>query len=499
MKRVKVCLWNIQNYGQSAGKYNASGDDYNLPGFDNALRNRFIAAFVDRHQIDVLMIMEVQPSCARASLSDLVSKLNAASTEERDKDWAYSYCGCAISNDTVDRVRGAADLINRTGARTECYAVVWRHNRPYFEMVDAIAPIAQGKTEAVTSPLNISQLGRPTGYNNFKAPTKPDYGAIGGFARSQVYPYRYWARRGYRLMDAWPKLKYPQTSIKVGQKPTWAGSRRPAYVVIELDDEQDSLCPIMAYHAPSNKQRAAWGAYMAGLARELYVIDDVNEEKEPTPNRPPVLADYGFVGGDYNYAVSDRNWPADYTYFVRGTSINCYAGAAQDETPGHGEPDADRRTTVQILKAHNPDDPITGVNTNDYLRYMIDLGFYRSASEITAERIDLLNEVITNPVVYRHAVGGTASYMRGVLAKLRQSGQDVTDTPQGPKRWVYNSRTKRWALSPFISGAWGGTFVNWDESLRQFNDERITDARRAAEYIHIFVSDHLPLVATIPF
>ena len=51
---------------------------------------------------------------------------------------------------------------------------------------------------------------------------------------------------------------------------------------------------------------------------------------------------------------------------------------------------------------------------------------------------------------------------------------------------------------PIISGAWGGTFTDWDESKTQFAAGDVTDARRAAEYLHIFVSDHLPLVATVP-
>ena len=91
MPSVKVCLWNIQNFGQPSGKY----DGPNNGGSNNALRNRFVSRFVMRNQIDVLLIQEVQPRGV-GSLADLVSKLNALCPVGQ-RDWAYSFCGCAIT------------------------------------------------------------------------------------------------------------------------------------------------------------------------------------------------------------------------------------------------------------------------------------------------------------------------------------------------------------------------------------------------------------------
>jgi len=488
MPAVDVCLWNIQNYGQNSGKYNGTGAN-------NALRNRFIAAFVVEHQIDVLMIMEMQPGM-QAALADLVTKLNAAYPAGQ-KDWAYSYCGCAIVDDTVDVVAGPADLIDRTGARSECYAVIWRYNRLNFTMIEAVAQIGQATTAGQTSPLNISQRGRPTGNNNFTFVGPATFGATGGFVRTQVHPYEYNYFLGYQLMASWPKLNYPLTSNLDGLRPSWAKSRRPAYVVIQLNDAAQTLCPVVAYHAPSNQQRASWGAFMAGLARELYVVDGVDGALHPTPAAAPVLADYGFVGGDFNYSVDEDDWPDDYGYFVDARGTNYGAGAFQQAVPAHDEPAADRRTTVQIITGQNHDEPIVKPDTDDYLRYKIDLGFHRQINEITAQRIDLLTEVIANPNnAYDTALTQTAAYMNTVVAGLAGANQRMTVTgPQQRKR----QRDGSFVWSSMITGSWGSTFTNWNAARNQYAAHNILTARRAAEYVHIFVSDHLPLIATFTF
>jgi len=125
----------------------------------------------------------------RGTLKDLVRKLNAAYPAPADKDWAYSYCGCAIANDQVDVVAVPGDLTNRTGARSECYAVVWRYNRlGAYTMLDAIADIAYATKTGQNSPLNISQLGRPTGNIPIGVGLNK-FGAMGGFDRANVYPY----------------------------------------------------------------------------------------------------------------------------------------------------------------------------------------------------------------------------------------------------------------------------------------------------------------------
>lgn len=491
MPVVDVCLWNIQNYGQDSGKYNGTGTN-------NELRNRFIAAFVHEHQIDVLMIMEMQPGM-RAVLRDLVTKLNALYVAAGDKDWAYSFCGCAIDpGQNVDVVAESDDLTDRTGARSECYAVVWRYNRASFTMLEGIADIAYSTTVGQDSPLNISQLGRPTGQIPVGGAGKYKLQAWGGFRRANVYPYE-WDGDAYQLMDAWPKLNYPPTGKYQNVRPAWAGSRRPAYVVLQLNDGHNSLCPISVYHAPSQQVRASWGAYMSGLSRELYVVDDVDNHNRPDPAVDPVLANYGFVGGDYNYSVDGGDWPSDYKYFTKDLGQAYDTGADQRTTPDPTAADAQRRTTVQIITGQNHNVPIVGVNPDDYLSYKIDLGFNRRIPAITARRVNLITEVMANPHnAYNTALTQTAAFMNHVVATLPNNASHQ-NTPTGPQRRVYNTKTRQWVWSPLVSGSWGSTFINWNTSRNQYHAHNITDARRAAEYVHIFVSDHLPLIATFTF
>jgi hypothetical protein len=489
MPQVDVCLWNIQNYGQDSAKYNGTGTN-------NALRNRFIAAFVVEHQIDVLMIMEMQPGM-QAALNDLVSKLNAYCAVGQ-KDWAYSYCGCAIADDWVDVVGGPGDLKDRTGARSECYAVLWRHNRNYFTMLRAIADIAQATSPGRNSPLNISQLGRPTGDITI-GPGTYEFGAMGGFKRNQVYPYN-WDDDDddYELMDSWPKLNYPKTGNMQQIRPSWSDSRRPAYVVLQLADATNSLCPIGVYHAPSKLARASWGAFMGGLCRELYVVDNVGANNRPDPAVDPVLANFGFIGGDFNYSVDAGDWPSDYLYFTEPLGKTYQAGADQRTTPDPNAADTLRRSTVQLVTGQDHDDPITGPNTSDYLSYKIDLGFNRKIPGITAQRINLLDEVRANPNGrYNDALTNTAAFMNDLVDNLDDENERQTVT--GPQRRLYKRQFGQPSWSPIISGSWGSTFISWLVARNNYAAHNITNARRAAEYIHIFVSDHLPLIATINF
>jgi len=492
---VKVCLWNIQNFGQPSGKYDGTG-------VNNALRNRFVARFIVRNNIDVVMIQEVLPGAENA-LADLTAKLRALCPVGQ-RDWAYSFCGSAIRNDDVDVVTDEDDLIDRTGARSECYGVLWRTRRTRFTMIEGIYQIAHGTTIHQQSPLNISQLGRPTGNmtDDLGAET---FGATGGFTRDNVFPWEYDEMNDdYDLLDHWPQLGYPRTSIVDARRPSWSRSRRPAYVVIKLDDAFDTLCPIAAYHAPSNQQMASWGAYQAGLARELYVVDGVNDDDEPEPDEDPVLTDAGFFGGDFNYSVEQAAWPDAYRYFVDARSHTAAAGAYLTPVPPPTDAAPDRRTTVQIVTgaAHNV--PIVSANTDDYLRYKIDLGFHRSIDTIAGERVDLLTEIMNNPGGYyndplvqaeaymAHVEGQINNPFNPYQERLAVTGPEYYKPKKVGRRTVYT-----WC--PLICGAWGGTFTNWATSRAQFGAHNITDARRAAEYIHIFVSDHLPLVATINF
>lgn len=502
MPSVKVCIWNIQNYGQEAGRYNGAG-----MAVGNALRNRFIARFVHANTIDVLLIQEVNQA-PETALKDLRTRLNALYAVGQ-RDWSISWCGSAIARASIDEATSKDDVIYRTGARTEGYAVVWRSRRATFDMIRALHPIADGKAPAaVRSPLNLSQRGRPTG-NNQLGSDRDKFSATGGFVRTQAYPYNHDAATNtYKLMAAWPKLNYPATSKYDAAGIQWEKARRPVYVVLKLDDGHDTLCPVGAYHAPSNQVRSSWGAFMAGLAREIYAVNDINAGGAPQADRMVALTKCVF-GGDFNWSEPQANWPGDYQYFTAARSRTYSGGADCDEVPVHTAGDPARRTTVQIVQGVAHNQPITGPNTNSYLRHKIDLVFYPTGSGITAERVNLLTELLADGArapanrIYSDPLQQTDAWLAYIEANIvnpfnywpqRMVGtgpeQHVEIKPRGGRPY------KKWL--PVITGAWGATFTNWATTRAQFGAGAITDARRAAEYTHIFVSDHLPLVATIP-
>jgi hypothetical protein len=495
MPDVKACLWNIQNFGQDSPKYNGT----NVKNKSNSMRNEFISRFVHANAIDVLLIQEVSSTPLNA-LTDLCSKLNALNLLA-DRDWCYSYCGSAIANKRVDVPGRPIDLAYRTGARTEGYAVLWRSNQiDRFRMISSLYPIAtaSGPGNDVQSPLNISLRGRPTGVQNNL------FGPTGGYMYLNKYPFNWNAVAGqFLIMDEWPKLNYPPTSKVDRRGVQWERARRPVYVVLKMSGGENLLCPVCVYHAPSNQTAASWGAYVAGLARELYAVNAVTDANAPNPDElVPVRK--GVFGGDFNLSVNLANWVGgDYMYFINRYERADTGGASRRAAPLQTLPDADRRTTVQILK-DNHRTPIDDPGNNAYLKWKIDLAFSTAATQVTAARVDLLAVLRADVAgVYAVPLQQTAAYMNLVEAAIQNAPQSKPEKMVNPTgvyrevtKKVKKKTVKKWV--PVISGAWGGTFMDWEESKKQFTAGLVTDARRAAEYMHIFVSDHLPLVAAIP-
>ncbi|WP_350334296.1 endonuclease/exonuclease/phosphatase family protein [Coralliovum pocilloporae] len=494
MPNVVVCIWNIQNYGSSSPKYNG------LPGSaSNAMRNAFITAFIQQNNIDVLLIQEVS-STPQAALTDLRNKLNHP-LPAGSKDWKVSWCACAVAHSDTDTVTSEDDLIFMTGARTEGYAVVWRDNQAArFDMLQGLNQIASGTVPAGNSPLNISLFGRPTD-NNTLGGGPEKFGATGGYLPANNFPYQADAHGVYGLMDHWPKLNYPPTSTYDVLGVQWHKSRRPAYVVLKLNDGHDTLCPVAAYHAPSNATRASWGAFMSGLAREVYATNGL-AAGVPTAATTVPLTKFVF-GGDFNHSVDQADWPGDYAYMNANHAQQFTGGAQTTQAPDHTAADTARRTTVQLMTGAAHDTPIISADPNDYLRHKIDLAFFpRTAPQvITAQRINLPT-VLTGAggAAYAGCLTATDAFMAHVAGAVAAPDTRFAAVTGPEKRHRKRNHgggfVYQW--SPIISGAWGGTFVNWATTRAQFGAGAVTDARRAAEYYHIFVSDHLPLVATIP-
>lgn len=498
MPTVKACLWNIQNYG--------SGTIQTKWGPDSDLRNRFIRNFLRDQQIDVLMIME-PGAFSLASLRDMTRWLNGG-LPAADADWCTSLTGSAMASGAPNPPTSAFDVTYMTDARVEGYAVAWRDGRANFSVLEGLHPIGtvpvhstRNNNPPAQAPLNMTTLGRPTGNYDIYPPaggrkrgrTERVFGAQGGYVSSGVFPYDETGAE----MDHWADLPFPTTSTRNPSQLRMHQARRPAYVVLELNNGGNAsrrLCPVAAYHAPSNAKKAEFGAMMAGLGRELYATNDLDINGDPDADEL-VHCRTTVMGGDFNYSVDAAQWPEWYAFFT-GRFLRARAGgAAADPAPPPTDTDPERRTTVQILEGDHTT-PITSANLDNYLYHKIDLVFTRG--DAAGERVNIPALLLNDAGTYDATLQAFHTHLAGVVAGLTGPNQRQTTTGPQEYRWVQDAQ-KRWSQEwkPMICGAWGGTFRSWTTFMRQLRNGRITDARRAAEFYHIFVSDHLPLVVTI--
>jgi hypothetical protein len=481
MPAIRACVWNIQNYG--------SGEQTFKWGDDSDLRNRFIACFVEAHGIDVLLIQEVSPN-AESSLGDLISSLEAYTSE---RHWAVSFCGSAIRKHASDPPLDETEVSFRSDARHEGYAVAWRTRSASFRLVDSVTDISVRTIRPAADPrpvhpLNLSTDGRPA-----HVVRGEDWTPLGGYRAVNVYPYD---EHG-RVMRTWPKLMLPTTSVRNPNTLAWEGSRRPAYVLIELLDGPREpgrrLVPLSAYHAPSNEGQAEWGARTTSLARELYVAHPLRPDSRVDPARF-VSTTKNVIAGDYNFSVDAGDWPHAYRGYLEPLSAGPDGGAACLAAPAPPLTDEQRRSIVRLKFGGRP---VTGRRVTDYLAYKIDLAFFpRSA---TAERVSVPDEMIRTPLPYRRMLRALQVHLD---RQIRAFGADkrLAADDTGPEVLV-DRRRDVW--SPMISANYKldgtETFRSWRTFVAQLRGGALTDARQACEFYAFFVSDHLPLVIDINY
>lgn len=494
MPSVKVCIWNIQNYG--AGKEHKWGKDSNL-------RNYFIREFVRQQKIDVMLIMEASGK-AGPSLLDLLRRLNGG-LGPTDCDWALSLCGSALAGTSPNPPTKADHLVFKTDGRSEGYAVLWRTNRKArFRMLKGLNRIGI-KTTYLTNnpapptrtPLNLSTFGRPAGMAPVKDPNLQgeEWRALGGYTLPDKYPYD-----KANLMNKWPDLLLPTTSTRNPRALRLVKARRPAYVVLELNrggGSQAKLCPVAAYHAPSNRARAEWGAMQSGLARELYVTNELYPNKDPDPAEF-VSCDRSVFGGDFNYGVKTTDWPSDYRYFVAGRAIGPDGGAQRVVAPDSALAEDARCTTVQLMD----DDHKTPINSDKiraYMRYKIDLVFFPQGNNGMAVNIPDVLLKGPNKAYYKGVLKAFHAGLDQFAKSLQGPNYQITNIGAGPEEKRRVKVKKKWEEKwvPMLCGSWGASFENWEVFMEQLQQGDLKDARRAAEFFHIFVSDHLPLVVEI--
>ncbi len=486
MPPVKVCLWNVQNYGSADG-----GPSAIKFGSNDELRNRFIATFIRQEKIDLLMMMEVAATAA-PSLIDLLEKLNVGGVN----DWAFSFCGSALERGYADPPEGPDEVAFQTDARSEGYAVLWRTGQANrFQMMKGLHGIDTGMSWMLrsptrpfgNSPLNLTTKGRP-----ILQTRKRDqegvytYEVAGGCGPNDSMPFD---AQGNQV--PWAELKFPTTGATNPRTLDMARARRPAYVVLKLmRPGGPQLCPVAVYHAPSRASKASWGVVQGGLSRELYATNPEGAaalEPDPDPNHIVHCAN-AVLGGDFNYDSPD--WPGWYGNFVNALNRVPTGGAGCEVAPVRavGNP-AQSQTTVQLLEADHQTNR-TGREIADYLSLSIDLVFFRAAAPSTGERVNLLAVLKADGEAGGPVYGGILKGTRAALHGVEQPPYLMAPL-LGPRR--QDGRK----LVPAICGSWGGTFVDYPSFRQQLENGALLAPRQIAEYVHMFVSDHLPLTVSL--
>jgi hypothetical protein len=488
--QVKVCLWNMQKYGGAVAQ-TASAVKY---GVANERRNAFIAQFVQQQQIDLLMLMEVE-NTADASIRDLLLKIGQATNQQ---DWMVAACGSALEPG-ANIPPNANQVTYQTDRRSEGYAVFYRRAHPHYRMVKGLRGIANRWYHIVPggpgghAPLNLVTSGRPVQVEDVKrvrdGSTRAMLSAKAGYLPPNEYPFQ----DPNTLGNSWPNLSFPTTSVRNYRDLDMPNARRPAYVVLQLQNgrgEASELLPVAVYHAPSNLSQASWGAFMAGLSRELYATSQVDPTLSPRLNWF-VHCKNTVLGGDFNYGERNlhNGW---YGYFTAAFGAGGLTGANCTGAPPRAQPEANWKTTVQLLAGGRKNKrPIPEGEIDDYFTYDIDLVFRRSERNSSAERVNVL-EVLQNDV---------AGAVYGQVLQAVGQGLEQFEQILGPGQLVDANRgpgeEPRGVWKPLISGAWGGTFTDYTEFKNEVNGGYLARPRALAEYFHLFVSDHLPLTVTV--
>ena len=467
MPQIRVMMWNIQDFG------GASQENYR--GVNNQLLASVIGDLVRHYEIDILMIMEVRPTAA-PSLAMLVHTLNAG-IPGGNGDWKYDWIKGSIDNGSPYPPVSSATLSWRGGAgespRLEGYALFWRSNQPEkYALVPARNNCSEG-----------SAPGPPGHYLEL---------VTEGLALA-VKNRRWWPKNAYnpvsnatRPIDAnqaavaWEELYFPWVSRNYFAYPREFWSRRPAFALLNLNidaPQADRLLPLIFYHAPSLPPRARLGTICSALSKQINVCNQLDGNGNQTA--APTRVRKAIIGGDFNWKRPD---PV-YSKFVAPYADNVDGGSELLFDTEEGD-----RTTVQIRESLNGKPtgaPITADDNDGYYRRTIDQLMYRGLNRVEPSlRVDMLQLLRNQPF----------SPLRRSMALYHEHFQNMIKDSD----WYADPE-----YGPFVPPglpAFGLRFTNWNAFYanlrRPDKSRRFTTARSAAEFMNIFVSDHVPLVLT---
>ncbi len=277
-----------------------------------------------------------------------------------------------------------------------------------------------------------------------------------------------------------------------GMPASLRGCRRPTYITIDVNRAggpaaAQRLVPLIAYHAPSAAPASSSGMQRAAYSRPLYQAYDPAVGAWITNAR-------AVLGGDVNVPLDSVAYA--YNAFINGFGAGGAGCQVRASAPAPGPPPLTRadnvlnKTTAQINNPPVGGAAIVNAATNAYRLLAIDNVFYRGFAPAQAPApapapvYDLLPAVSA-------AAGPFNLPMASIMAYI--------NVPVFNAHWNI-----AWGLAPgpgpatpsiqnignFVLNLGAGWFAGGGAPANP-------PARRAAEFVHLCVSDHLPVVFTM--
>lgn len=262
------------------------------------------------------------------------------------------------------------------------------------------------------------------------------------------------------------------------------GCRRPATLTIEINRTgfpapADRLVPIIVYHAPSAAPASSAGMQRAAYAREMYQAYDWGAGNWVTCNN-------ALLGADFNVIVDTVAYPYNAFTAPFGPALGMGGGAActmavNNPAMGGSRANNPLNQSIIALTAGVGGPPIFSAVLNNYRSLAIDNCFYRGLGGAVVAVLGQLPDLLVASSVGGNLVGMPVQNCLNTPAMVASTTAMINGLPMPVLPSVNSPMT---TLLDMNLGAFG--------SMPAFGAQD-TPARRVAEFVNLFVSDHLPV------
>lgn len=289
--------------------------------------------------------------------------------------------------------------------------------------------------------------------------------------------------------NVWNWIEFTGSAAGSAQR---TGSRRPAYITVKVNRPghaapADQLLPIICYHAPSASPASSGGMQRSAYSQPMYQAYDAGAGAWIDCNN-------ALIGGDFNVVIDSMFYAYDaFTdAFVRvggyGGGANATMAIANPALPGGGMEDNPLNKTMCNLTIGPGGPPRYGNQINDFRSRAIDNIFYRG----------LGTGVVGMGVDAAHT--GAIDMMSACsLAGAAMIGNPVTQCLNTPNMVNVSTAVYVHHAALAVPNMVDSTVTLSEMQAGRFSTQpdfnaQNTAARRVAEFVNLFVSDHLPVI-----